>query len=186
MTDIARDAGFRKNRKLKDALLRHKALSKDGLSERLFGLLFSGLVYPQIWEDPVVDMEALRLQADDHVVAIASGSCNVLSYLTADPAKISAIDLNGAHIALGKLKLAALASLVRHEDFLRFFGQAQSKDNIALYDQTIAPRLDSVSRGYWEARSLTGRRRIEVFAKNFYRASAPEFNPARVGSKQQQ
>lgn len=154
---------------LTSAVHRNKPLSRAGVLERMFTVAFSGLVYPQIWEDPVVDMAALELRPSDHVVAIASGSCNILSYLTGDPARISAIDLNGAHIALGKLKLAALASLTRHEDFLRFFGQAQSKENVALYDETISPRLDPVSRGYWEARSLTGRRRIEAFARNFYR-----------------
>ncbi|MGO4666191.1 DUF3419 family protein [Bosea sp. 2YAB26] len=154
---------------LTTAVHRSKPLSRAGMLERLFTLAFSGLVYPQIWEDPVVDMEALDLRPDDHVVAIASGSCNILSYLTANPAKISAVDLNGAHIALGKLKLAALDSLAGHEQFLRFFGEAQSQANIALYDAEIAPRLDAVSRSYWEGRSLSGRRRIQVFARNFYR-----------------
>lgn len=154
---------------LTSAVHRSKALSRAGLLERLFTFAFSGLVYPQIWEDPVVDMAALQLQPDDHVVAIASGSCNVLSYLTGDPAKISAVDLNGAHIALGKLKLAALASLDRHEDFLRFFGQARAGENVALYKRVIAPQLDAVSRSYWEGRGLDGRRRITVFARNFYR-----------------
>ncbi len=154
---------------LTTAVHRSKALSKAGLLERMFTLAFSGLVYPQIWEDPVVDMEALALKPDDHVVAIASGSCNVLSYLTANPAKISAIDLNGAHIALGKLKLAALARMTRHDTFLRFFGQAQSRDNIALYDREIAPHLDATSRAYWEGRGLDGRRRIGMFARNVYR-----------------
>lgn len=169
MTQTARTVRRTTTVGLTTAVHRNKPLSRAGVLERMFTVAFSGLVYPQIWEDPVVDMEALDLRSTDHVVAIASGSCNVLSYLTGDPARISAIDLNGAHIALGKLKLAALASLTRHEEFLRFFGQAQSKDNVALYDQTIAPRLDSVSRGYWEARSLMGRRRIEAFARNFYR-----------------
>jgi S-adenosylmethionine-diacylglycerol 3-amino-3-carboxypropyl transferase len=154
---------------LTSAVHRSKALSKAGLLERMFTLAFSGLVYPQIWEDPVVDMAALDLRPDDHVVAIASGSCNILSYLTAAPARVSAVDLNGAHIALGKLKLAALATLTRHEDFLRFFGQAQSRDNVELYDRLIAPRLDPTSRSYWEGRNLSGRRRIELFARNFYR-----------------
>ncbi|GAU83849.1 S-adenosylmethionine:diacylglycerol 3-amino-3-carboxypropyl transferase [Bosea sp. BIWAKO-01] len=154
---------------LTTAVHRSKPLSRAGMLERLFTLAFSGLVYPQIWEDPVVDMEALDLRPDDHVVAIASGSCNILSYLTANPAKISAVDLNGAHIALGKLKLAALDSLAGHEEFLRFFGEAQSQANVALYDAEIAPRLDGVSRSYWEGRSLSGRRRIQVFARNFYR-----------------
>lgn len=154
---------------LTTAVHRSKPLSKAGMLERMFTLAFSGLVYPQIWEDPVVDMAALALKSDDHVVAIASGSCNILSYLTQDPARISAIDLNGAHIALGRLKLAALARIASHQDFLRFFGQAESPANIALYDREIAPHLDPVSRAYWEGRGLNGRRRIGVFARNVYR-----------------
>lgn len=154
---------------LGSAVHRSKALSKAGVLERMFTFAFSGLVYPQIWEDPVVDMQALALKADDHVVAIASGSCNILSYLTADPARISAIDLNGAHIALGRLKLAALARIDDHADFLRFFGQAQSAANITFYDRQIAPHLDATSRGYWEGRGLDGRRRIGMFSRNVYR-----------------
>ncbi|RYE64948.1 MAG: DUF3419 domain-containing protein, partial [Rhizobiaceae bacterium] len=50
MADVVRETGFISNQKLKDALLQHKLFSREGLSERLFGLLFSGLVYPQIWE----------------------------------------------------------------------------------------------------------------------------------------
>ena len=80
--------------RLKQAVRRHRALSREGLLERLFERLFRGLVYTQIWEDPEVDMEALALQPDSHVVAIASGGCNVLSYLTADPARITAVDLS--------------------------------------------------------------------------------------------
>jgi len=154
---------------LGSAVRRSKTLSKAGMLEWLFARAFSGLVYPQIWEDPVVDMAALQLKADDHVVAIASGSCNILSYLTAAPVRVSAVDLNGAHIALGRLKLAALARLESHETFLRFFGRANARDNIALYDREIAPHLDAVSRGYWEGRGLNARRRINLFANGFYR-----------------
>ena len=46
--------------RLKQAVRRHRALSRDGLLERLFERLFSGLVYAQIWEDPEIDLEALR------------------------------------------------------------------------------------------------------------------------------
>ncbi len=70
--------------KLRDAVHRSGQWSRAGLLERLFTLLFSGLVYPQIWEDPVVDLAALELGPDKRVIAIASGGCNVLSYLTAD------------------------------------------------------------------------------------------------------
>jgi S-adenosylmethionine-diacylglycerol 3-amino-3-carboxypropyl transferase len=154
---------------LNTAVHRSKAFSRAGLLERLFTLAFRGLVYPQIWEDPVVDMAALDIGPQDHIVAIASGSCNVLSYLTADPARISAVDLNGAHIALGHLKLAALRHLPDYEAFLRFFGNADSQENIIAYDRLIKPHLDDASRAYWEARGPNGRRRIKAFANNFYR-----------------
>ena len=154
---------------LDNAVHRSKALSKAGVLERLFTLAFRGLVYPQIWEDPLVDMAALAIRPDDHIVAITSGSCNVLSYLVADPARISALDLNGAHVALGRLKLCALRHLPDHRAFFAFFGAANDRANVDAYDKTIRPHLDPVSAGYWNARRAYGRRRIEAFARGFYR-----------------
>ena len=154
---------------LDNAVHRSKTLSKAGLLERLFTLAFRGLVYPQIWEDPVIDMEALAIKPDDHVVTIASGSCNVLSYLTADPARISAVDLNGAHVALGRLKLCALKTLPTYRDFFAFFGEADSPANIAAYQRHVLPHLDPVSAHYWNGRRSYGRRRIQAFSRNFYR-----------------
>jgi len=157
------------NEGLKAAVHRHQPLSRRGLQERLFTLAFRQLVYPQIWEDPEVDREALRLRATDRVIAIASGGCNVLSYLVDDPQEIIAVDLNGAHIALNRLKLAGLQALDSHELFFRFFGRADSRDNIALYDEKLRPALDPASRAYWDGRDLSGRRRIDAFTRNFYR-----------------
>jgi S-adenosylmethionine-diacylglycerol 3-amino-3-carboxypropyl transferase len=154
---------------LDTAVHQSKALTKSGALERLFTFAFRGLVYPQIWEDPVVDMEALEIGASDHIVAIASGSCNILSYLSANPAKISGIDLNGAHIALGRLKLCALQTLPDYESFHTFFGQADAKSNLIAYQNYIRPRLDPVSVAYWDARRAFGRRRISAFSRNFYR-----------------
>ncbi len=154
---------------LNTAVHRSKAFSRAGLLERLFTLAFSGLVYPQIWEDPLVDLAALRIRPGERIVAIASGSCNVLSYLTADPGQIEAIDLNGAHVALGRLKLCALRHLPDHAAFFDFFGVAQSHRNVIAYDTYLKPHLDPVSRAYWESRRLNGRRRIDAFADNFYR-----------------
>jgi len=133
---------------LRAAVHRSKALSRAGVLERLFTAAFRGLVYPQIWEDPVVDLEALRLGPNDRVLTIASGGCNALSYLTADPAEIVAIDLNGAHVALGRLKLCALQHLPDYESFRRFFGDADSRANVAAYDNLLRERIDSVSRAY--------------------------------------
>tara|TARA_R110000868_G_scaffold32759_26_gene119379 strand:+ start:9389 stop:10609 length:1221 start_codon:yes stop_codon:yes gene_type:complete len=151
------------------AVHRHRHLSKQGLLERAFTFAFRGLVYAQIWEDPAVDMEALAITPDSHVVTIASGGCNVLSYLTADPAKITAVDLNTAHIALNKLKLMAARTLPDHAAFHRFFAQADSKENIAAYRDIVAPHLDEATRRYWEGRDLIGRRRIGGFARGIYK-----------------
>ena len=54
--------GARAIERLRQAVHRHKAVTRQGIQERLFTLAFSGLVYPQIWEDPVVDLEALGLK----------------------------------------------------------------------------------------------------------------------------
>ena len=157
--------------RLKQAVRRHRSLSREGLLERLFERLFRGLVYTQIWEDPEVDLKALALRPDSHVVAIASGGCNVLSYLTADPGRITALDLSRAHVALNRLKLMAASRLPSWEAFYRFFGSADAEANIAAYERLIAPYLDAPSRHYWEGRSLQqwGRQRISIFARNAYR-----------------
>src|SRR4051794_14841514 len=169
MTDLSTEISPRKARPIRNAVYRNKAVSKAGFSERLFALAFSGLVYPQIWEDPEIDMEAMQLGEGHRVVTIASGGCNILAYLTRSPATIDAVDLNKAHIALNRMKLAAYRHLPSHADLFRFFGETGNRHNGAAYDTFIAPNLDAASRRYWEKRGWRGRRRIAVFEKNFYR-----------------
>ena len=94
------------------------------------------------------------------VVTIASGGCNVLAYLTRSPAHIDAVDLNAAHIALNKLKLAAVRHLPSQADLFRFFGEAGNDTNSTAYDRFLAPHLDADTRRYWEKRGWRGRRRI--------------------------
>jgi len=156
-------------RNLDAAVHRHKPFSRRGLQERMFTLAFRQLVYPQIWEDPVVDLDALRLGPQDRVIAISSGGCNVLSYLTAGPKEIVAVDLNGAHIALLNLKLRGLDALPDHAAFFVFFGRADRLENIDAYKMRLRPGLDEATRAYWDGRGLDGRRRIEAFARGFYR-----------------
>lgn len=154
---------------LKAAVHRYKPFSRRGLQERLFTFAFSKLVYPQIWEDPEVDRDALRLQSGDRLIGIASGGCNALSYLVDDPREIIAVDLNGAHIALNRLKLAGFATLRTYDEFFQFFGRADSRENIATYDEKLRPQLDDAARAYWDGRDISGRRRIDAFTRNFYR-----------------
>lgn len=141
--------------------------SPRGLLERLFAKAFDGLVYPQIWEDPVVDMEALAPLEGARLVAIASGGCNVASYLVGRPARILAVDLSPAHTALLELKLAAARHLSQPE-FFRFFARADDPANLAAFER-LRPHLPASARAFWESRTLSGRRRIEAFARGFYR-----------------
>ena len=154
---------------LKRAVFRSAKASRQGVLERLFAFVFDGLVYPQIWEDPVVDMDAMAIEPGHHVVAITSGGCNVLSYLTADPARITAVDLNRAHLSLLKLKQVAIKHLLAYEDFARFFAGSGSPLNVELYDQLLAHRLDDDTRQYWSDQRSFAKPRIELFAGNFYR-----------------
>ena len=113
------------------------AATPRGMLERLFTLMFQGFVYNQIWEDPSVDLDALKLQPHHKIVTIASGGCNVLNYLTAAPAQVIALDLNPHHVALTRLKLAALEHLPDHKSFFRFFGDASDPRNLAAFDTHI-------------------------------------------------
>jgi S-adenosylmethionine-diacylglycerol 3-amino-3-carboxypropyl transferase len=154
---------------LEKAAHQKPATTKRGALERLFTLMFQGFVYNQIWEDPVVDLAALNIKPNHRIITIASGGCNVLNYLAAGPAQIIAVDLNPNHIALTKLKLAALENLPNFESFFRFFGQANDKANKTAYDKYLRKDLDERTRRYWEKdRPLRGKR-INMFGKNLYR-----------------
>jgi S-adenosylmethionine-diacylglycerol 3-amino-3-carboxypropyl transferase len=143
--------------------------TKRGALERLFTAVFQGFVYNQIWEDPSVDLEALALKPHHRLITIASGGCNILNYLAAAPAEIVAIDLNPNHVALTRLKLAALKYLPDHESFFRFFGVANSKANVEAFDSCLADKLDADTLAYWQKKlGARKRRRIEMFARGLY------------------
>lgn len=135
----------------------------------LFALLFRGLVYAQIWEDPKQDSEVMALSSGHRVVAIGSGGCNAMSYLLHDPAEVVAVDLNRGHVALTRLRAAAALHLDDYEDFFRLFGDGADRRNPALFDDRLAARIDADTRAYWCGRDLTGRRRIDAFRRGLYR-----------------
>ena len=142
-----------------------------GVLERLFTLMFQGFVYNQIWEDPSVDLEALELEPHHRILTIASGGCNVLNYLAADPAKIIAVDLNPNHVALTRLKLAALTHLPDHEELLPLLRRRlRSRQSRSLRHLICATGWIATTRAYWETThgALHGRR-IDMFARNLYR-----------------
>lgn len=161
-TELARD-------QLDGAVHQRPLFSRTGAQERVFSRLFTGLVYAQIWEDPVVDMIGLDLGPGDNLVCISSGGCNLMSYLTANPASVTAVDLSPAHVALVRLKLAAARSLPDHATFYNFLGHANRPANIQLYDRHVAQALDADSRTWWECQQGLLGRRVNMLSKGLYR-----------------
>lgn len=157
-----------RSRLIEGAVVREESSRKARLLDKAFAMAFKGLVYAQIWEDPVADMDAMQIQPDSRIITIASGGCNALSYLTANPEHITVVDLNTAHIALNELKHAAVRHL-DYADLRRFVAEADRPGNLALYREKLAPHLSDATRRYWEGRDLVGRRRIGAFTRGVYR-----------------
>lgn len=154
---------------VRNAVRQGDTTRKQSVLQRLFAIWFDAFVYNQIWEDPRVDLEALRLDADSRVLTISSGGCNALNYLIENPRSVTAVDLNRHHIYLLNLKAAALKNLPGYEDFFAFFGFGKHEQNIRNYKRYIAPSLDPPTRRFWESNSLIGRithrQRINFFAR---------------------
>jgi len=152
-----------------DAVRNSRGRGEATVWDRLFAFWFRRLVYTQIWEDPVADLAALQLPLGSTIVTISSGGCNALSYLTARPAQVYAVDLNEAHLSLLKLKLAGIRALSGYADFWQFFGEAASPANAGLYRERLRPLLDAEARAYWDKRNIVGRPRYAFFTDGFYR-----------------
>jgi S-adenosylmethionine-diacylglycerol 3-amino-3-carboxypropyl transferase len=168
MRDIDYNTQVKAANLLKHAVYGQKEEEKVSLLDKIFALWFQRLVYPQIWEDPRVDIEAMSPLGGLNIITISSGGCNVLSYLTEGPHSITAVDLNHAHCALLKMKLAAIRGFETHQQFYDFFGHADKKTNKGLYEKFIAPQLEGTSRAYWETLVWNGKR-YNAFSKNFYK-----------------
>jgi S-adenosylmethionine-diacylglycerol 3-amino-3-carboxypropyl transferase len=152
-----------------DAVRNSRSDAEATIWDRLFAFWFRRLVYTQIWEDPEADLAALQLPLGSTIVTISSGGCNALSYLTARPAQVYAVDLNEAHLSLLELKLAGLRALSDYADFWQFFGEGASAANAGLYRDRLRPVLGADARAYWDKRNSTGRPRYAYFTDGFFR-----------------
>lgn len=153
---------------INEAVFGHQSQAKPSFLDRVFARMFSGLVYTQIWEDPYIDLEAMAIEPHHRIVTISSAGCNALNYLLANPAAVNVVDLNGAHLSLLELKIAALKGMDRYSDFERFFAQATDKANIEIYDRVLRWQLSTTARVYWNS-VVNKKRRIEMFKNGFYR-----------------
>ena len=154
---------------LQSAVQNEKTASKQGILQKMFAVWFDAFVYNQIWEDPRVDLQALKLDENSRILTISSGGCNALNYLCESPQKVTAVDLNRHHIFLLRLKITALKHLPTYEDFFNFFGYGKHETNIENYKKFIAPNLDQETRKFWESNGFFGKllhgKRINYFKK---------------------
>jgi S-adenosylmethionine-diacylglycerol 3-amino-3-carboxypropyl transferase len=127
------------------------------------------VVSNQDWEDPEANLAAMRLPLGSTIVTTASTGCSALSYLTAQPAQVYAVQPNDAHLALLKLKLAGVRACSTYEQFWRFFGEGASPGNEQLYLARLRPMLDTQARSYWDRLDVLGRPRYTRFNGGFYR-----------------
>lgn len=139
-----------------EAVKQDSATAKQGILQKLFAVWFDAFVYNQIWEDPRVDLQALKLDAHSRIITISSGGCNALNYLTVSPESVTAVDLNRHHIFLLRLKLAALKHLPSYEDFFNFFGYGKNEKNVENYKKYLAENLDPGTRKFWESNGFFG------------------------------
>src|SRR5215469_7334832 len=152
-----------------DAVRNGEAQDESTIWDRIYAFWLRRLVYTQIWEDPEADLAAMQLPLGSTIVTISSGGCNALSYLTAQPAQVYAVDPNEAHLSLLKLKLAGIRAFSRYSEFWQFFGEASSPANAKLYRDRLRPLLDGEARAYWDKRNIIGRPRHAYFTDGFYR-----------------
>lgn len=157
--------------RLRRAISPTRTWSWDGLWEQLFAVWLRRLVYTQIWEDPRVDADALRLDKSSRIVTISSAGCNVLNYLTHAPERILAVDVNAAHLALTRLRIAALHHCPDHDTFFQFFGVGAGRQNVQVYRRHLRPHLRESTRKFWESGSFggLGRPRVRAFERGFYK-----------------
>jgi len=85
------------------------------------------LVYNQVWEDYAVDRVALEVGAEDVVLLVTSGGCNVLNTLAEGPRRVVAIDANPEQGALLEAKLDAIRCGTYAELWNRFGVPAQRR-----------------------------------------------------------
>ncbi|MBX3288696.1 MAG: BtaA family protein [Acidobacteria bacterium] len=140
-----------------EAVRNEHTASKQGLLQRLFAVWFDAFVYNQIWEDPRVDIEALKIDGDSRILTISSGGCNAMNYLLEGPESVTAVDLNKHHIDLLELKAAAARHLPSHRAFFEFFGEGKGSDTGPNYLRYIARNLSREARDFWESNTAFGK-----------------------------
>ncbi len=110
----------------------------------------SNLIYNTAWEDPRLDRQLMKLDANSRVVMITSAGCNALDYLLDNPAEIHAVDMNYRQNALLELK-QALIRQGNFEELFEMFGFGSHAEYAFVYDR-VRKTLSEPARKFWDKR----------------------------------
>ncbi len=111
---------------------------------------FSAVRYAQVWEDADVLLAGLEVRPGDVCLSIASAGDNALALLTADPARVVAIDVSPAQLACVALRVAAYRTL-EYAELLELMGSRPSGRRLELYHR-CRPALGASERAFWDQR----------------------------------
>lgn len=131
------------------------------------------LLFASVFEDAAIERAALQLapkaaNGQSRAFCIASGGDTALALLL-DGARVRAVDINPAQIALCELKVAALAALKADE-----FQSALQNDARALLP-ALRSQLSPASQGFWQDNEAILRRGLAFCgrAEGVFRLGAP-------------
>jgi S-adenosylmethionine-diacylglycerol 3-amino-3-carboxypropyl transferase len=111
---------------------------------------FDIIRYAQVWEDADVLLQALRPAPGATLASIASAGDNVLALLTADPARVVALDVSAAQVACLRLRMAAYRQL-DHGALLELMGSRPSPRRAELLGRCAAG-LPTADQDFWQER----------------------------------
>lgn len=120
---------------------------RDAIFSKVHG---QTLIYNACWEDPRIDRQLMKLDADSRVVMLTSAGCNALDYALDGPAEIHCVDMNPRQNALLELKLALLRR-ESHAELFALFGRGGSPEAPAILARTLNA-LPEFARDFWKDR----------------------------------
>ena len=86
-----------------------KTIAQDRIPRRALGGASTGrLLFAQVREDPILEIDALQVRNGGRYVVVGSGGCTALSMLAAGASHVAAVDLNKTQNHLTELKAISL------------------------------------------------------------------------------
>jgi S-adenosylmethionine:diacylglycerol 3-amino-3-carboxypropyl transferase len=123
----------------------------DRISRRaLNGATDDRLLFAQVREDPLLEIDGLRVRSGGKYIVVGSGGCTALSMIAAGAGHVAAVDLNKTQNHLTELKAVSLG-LVSPWEYQGFLGAEpmQGKRRARIY-LAVREHLSNGAIEYWD------------------------------------